>query len=215
MAAPEQQNSPLQNEQNAEALARLTRFVSALIEPERLRIAGLLAGAPLMVWEIIQETSLPEEIVQKHLRQLEQANVIRRQPVADSEQAHSSQYVTFELDRAAVSALGPDIGRLQGRPKARPTEDRARTIASFFDDDGRLMSFPRKPTQLLWILEEIATKFEAGRDYPEREVNALLKPINEDVATLRRALIDYKLMSRDHGVYRREWFPPEETGTPA
>jgi len=34
-------------------------------------------------------------------------------------------------------------------------------------------------------------------------VNDLLRPVNTDVATIRRALVDHGLMTRASGVYRR------------
>jgi hypothetical protein len=53
------------------------------------------------------------------------------------------------------------------------------------------------------VLERIAQEFEPGRDYTEREVNIVLLDFHDDVATLRRGLIEHKLMQRDRGIYRR------------
>jgi hypothetical protein len=44
--------------------------------------------------------------------------------------------------------------------------------------------------------------FTAGRDYDEREVNAILGRAHDDVATLRRELVGYGFMSRARGTYR-------------
>jgi hypothetical protein len=46
-------------------------------------------------------------------------------------------------------------------------------------------------------------RFEPGCTYHELEVNALLKPLHPDVATLRRLLITEKLMSRENSIYQR------------
>ena len=43
---------------------------------------------------------------------------------------------------------------------------------------------------------------QAGRAYAEAEVNDLLRPAHEDVATLRRELVDYGFLARADGVYR-------------
>ena len=45
-------------------------------------------------------------------------------------------------------------------------------------------------------------RFAPGRSYPESEVNDLLREAHEDVATLRRELVDYGFMVRDRGIYR-------------
>ena len=45
--------------------------------------------------------------------------------------------------------------------------------------------------------------FEIGVRYPERDVNAMLRAFHDDVATLRRYLVDEHFLSRDAGVYWR------------
>jgi hypothetical protein len=45
-------------------------------------------------------------------------------------------------------------------------------------------------------------RFAPGRSYPESEVNELLREAHDDVATLRRELVDYGFMVRDRGNYR-------------
>lgn len=52
------------------------------------------------------------------------------------------------------------------------------------------------------VIQELLTWFEPGRDYPEREVNGILRDAHEDVATLRRELVDYGYLHRANGIYR-------------
>ena len=51
------------------------------------------------------------------------------------------------------------------------------------------------------VMEVVARAFEWGRIYEEKEVNAILKEIHPETATLRRELIDQKIMTREHGRY--------------
>ena len=78
-----------------------------------------------------------------------------------------------------------------------------KTIRAFVKD-GRLVSIPAKPAKrdllLPWLLDEC---FPEDRDYEEKEVNMRLALLNPDVSALRRHLIDARLMTRDHGIYRR------------
>ncbi len=67
--------------------------------------------------------------------------------------------------------------------------------------NGRLVSIPAQRTKRRIILEELARSFEWGRIYTEPEVNAMLKSFHEDVSSLRRYLIDERLMMRDRGRY--------------
>jgi hypothetical protein len=53
------------------------------------------------------------------------------------------------------------------------------------------------------VLEHIAQDFDAGSQYSEADVNAILKRRFDDHATLRRYLVDYGLLQRDHGSYWR------------
>ena len=59
------------------------------------------------------------------------------------------------------------------------------------------------------MLLELLRRFEAGRDYSEPEVNAILREAHDDVATLRRELVDYRYLVRADGVYRVADAPPE------
>lgn len=62
-----------------------------------------------------------------------------------------------------------------------------------------LKVFPPKQKRKLVILRVIAREFEAGRRYSEKEVNAVLKPIFADYATIRRYLLEYGFMDRTLG----------------
>jgi hypothetical protein len=48
-----------------------------------------------------------------------------------------------------------------------------------------------------WILiAAVARLFDAQREYTEKEVMAILKPLNPDPITIRRYLVDYKFLWR-------------------
>lgn len=76
-----------------------------------------------------------------------------------------------------------------------------RAVASFFDG-GRLRSIPTRRRPRTAVLMHLLLRFERGREYAEREVNALLATAHEDVASLRRELVDYRWLLRADGVYR-------------
>ncbi len=78
-----------------------------------------------------------------------------------------------------------------------------RRVIETFVRDGAIPSFPAKLKKQLVLWRWVVERFEMDRDYSEAEVNALLRPVNADVATIRRALVDHGLMSRGLGVYRR------------
>jgi hypothetical protein len=95
-----------------------------------------------------------------------------------------------------------------------PASDR-KVLRAYFADDGRLVQIPSMRgagglKKLHVVLRRLAEEFAVGERYPEREVNARLARFHEDVATLRRNLVDLGYMARENGVY---WRLPQADGT--
>jgi hypothetical protein len=88
-------------------------------------------------------------------------------------------------------------------PLAQALADRDRVLAAFLDADGRLVRIPARHRKRLVVLDHLARVFEPGQRYPETEVNALLRAFHEDVASLRRYLVDEGFLTREAGVYWR------------
>ena len=80
---------------------------------------------------------------------------------------------------------------------------REQVLRTFFDDEGRLTSIPAKHAKRLVVLDRLAQLFEPGERYPETEVNRRLRSAHDDVASLRRYLVDEGFLSRDAGIYWR------------
>ncbi len=60
----------------------------------------------------------------------------------------------------------------------------------------KLKIFSPKEKKKIVILRKIASQFEHGKVYTEKEVNSIIKEIYEDYATIRRYLIEYGYMER-------------------
>jgi hypothetical protein len=69
--------------------------------------------------------------------------------------------------------------------------------------DGRLTSMPRPGRKRRIVLDYLATAFEPGLRYQEAQVNAILRSWHDDVAALRRYLVEEGLLTREAGVYWR------------
>ena len=87
---------------------------------------------------------------------------------------------------------------------SHPEDQYAAVVLRAFVRHGRLTAIPaqqrKKEVVLLFLLDAC---FADDRDYPEPEVNERLRQYHEDVAALRRYLVDARLMTRTAGVYRR------------
>jgi hypothetical protein len=84
-----------------------------------------------------------------------------------------------------------------------PDAFEAKVLRSFLRE-GRLVSIPaqekKKQVVLRYLLDHC---FPEDRAYPEREVNQRLALLHPDVAALRRYLVEFRLMTRAAGEYRR------------
>ena len=79
----------------------------------------------------------------------------------------------------------------------------AKVLRTFFVDD-RLVSIPAQEKKKLVVLRYLLERcFAEDRPYPEKEVNQRLALFHPDVASLRRYLVEYGLLTREAGVYRR------------
>ena len=78
----------------------------------------------------------------------------------------------------------------------------SRVLATFVKD-GRIVTMPTKRAKRLVVLDHVAQSFEPGRTYPESQVNEVLRSFHEDVAALRRYLVDEGFLTREAGVYWR------------
>ncbi len=76
-------------------------------------------------------------------------------------------------------------------------------LERFLTPDGRLRSIPSKQAKLLVVLDHLVQSFELGEVYTEAQVNEILRRSHDDVASLRRYLVDHEFLSRREGLYWR------------
>lgn len=72
------------------------------------------------------------------------------------------------------------------------------SIRVFLDSSGKITKIPVPERTKLPLLRYLAGKFEADRDYTEKEVNAIIGAWHtfNDFFILRRLLVDYGLLGR-------------------
>jgi len=84
-------------------------------------------------------------------------------------------------------------------------EDWERKILDTFLDGKRLIRIPAKRKKRDVVLRWLREEFERGVEYPEAEVNRILRTHHPDCATLRRELFEAGYLHRrgGGGVYWR------------
>ncbi len=181
-----------------ERCQRAARFVGALSDEERLRIAARLLAGAWTVGDLGAALGLPPAAVARHLARLEQAGLVERPPGEPGRWRLDRQALR---DYAAVAA--PEAAALERPTSPDPWADKV--LHDFFVGE-RLKEVPASRKKRLVVLIWLAERFEPGRAYPEREVNLILQRHHPDFAWLRRELVDHRLLLREGGVY---WRPAE------
>ena len=108
-------------------------------------------------------------------------------------------------------ALQGDVFQQAARSEAAPPApsafaDEPDDIAKVLDvafSDGKLVNFPTKRSKRLIVLDHLVQRFDIGQHYPEADVNASLREVHDDVAMLRRWMVDEQFLDRSGGMYWR------------
>ncbi len=180
---------------NARELARLLKVIA---DESRLRILGLLAEKPLVGKDIATRLDLTPPTVSHHMRKLVDAGIV----TATSDAQKRRYALNGDLLRAMrrTPLESPDQEPVDGQ-QDEEAAFRAKVIRTFFDGD-RLRSIPAHRKQRVVVLQKLLERFDPSRTYPETEVNDLLRKAHDDVASLRRELVDYGFMTRERGIYQ-------------
>ena len=177
---------------------RLLAFFKALANKSRLRIIGILANREASVGDLADLLEVREPTVSHHLSILKELDLVRME-------AHGNVHV-YSLNEDALSEIKRDV--FSPKHVAAMVQDvdarswKEKVLQTFVIDD-RLAQIPAQRKKRVVILQWLAEKFKPGERYAEREVNEILRQAHPDVASLRRYLVSWGFMERDHGTYWR------------
>ncbi len=178
----------------------LARLLKVIADETRLRILGTLASNPMTGKELAESLNLSPPTISHHMRKLTDAGIV----IAESE----AQRQWYRLDTVMLAEsrkIPLDSPPLPAEDVAGDRDDearfRAKVISDFFVGE-RLRDIPAQRKRRLIILQHLMKRFDPERTFRESEVNDLLRPAHDDVATLRRELVDYGYLQRDRGIYQ-------------
>jgi ADP-ribose pyrophosphatase YjhB (NUDIX family) len=168
------------------------RLVGLLAEPDRLRVVAALALGAQTSAEVVRATGLDPRAVAAALRRLETGGLVST--VAGALRLAEEQFA------ATARAETPS----QAAEDHGVSDPAAAAVLRAFIRDGRLTQMPAARGKRRVVLEHLASTFEPGVRYPERQVNAMLRAwYPTDHVSLRRYLVDEQLLARDAGEYWR------------
>jgi hypothetical protein len=167
------------------------RLLGLLAEPDRLKVVAAIVLGAHTVDQIVEVTELEPKAVEHALSRLTSGGLVggdRRHLTIDEEEL-----------RAAVrsAAEAREAGEKLGLPPV------ASDVLRRFVRNGRLVSIPMARSKRLVVLDHLSQEFEPGWRYTEADVNEILGDYHEDVAALRRYLVDEGFMAREAGEYWR------------
>ncbi|WP_216324945.1 DUF2087 domain-containing protein [Deinococcus aestuarii] len=166
----------------------------ALSHPARLALLRLTWTQPLSGETLTRLMNLAPATVSHHLAALAEAGLTTvRQD--GHHRLHGANHAALDVTLAALI-------RGEGEPPTAEDPYRARVLRAFMQD-GRLTRIPAQRKKRDVILMELASLFEPGRTYTEREVSEALAEYHPDFFTLRRELVGLGLLARENGVYWR------------
>lgn len=199
----------MSNLSGSEGNVDLLRFFKALADETRLKMVALLASKSRSGEQLAELLSIKRPTVSHHLSKLADAGL-----VSSTSEGHKKFYtLRFDAVRATAQQLQAkdpglrvpeDAETSKFYPNRVPYDEYDRKVLKdFFNSDGSLRQLPMQRKKFLAVLKHIVKDVEPGRQYTEKQINALLKRRHPDTASLRRGMIDFRLMEREAGVYWR------------
>jgi hypothetical protein len=176
----------------ANAIPDAATIVGQLADGDRRRVLAAVELGAATLAQAVSATGLPEHRVAKALARLVDTRLVsscRKEGFA----------VRGEVFTAAARELltRPPSTEHDGEPAE------IRRVLQHFVRGGRLVGIPVGREKRRAVLDWVAQRFEPGRRYTEREVNGILSEHHDDVATLRRYLVDDDFLDRASGEYWR------------
>jgi len=182
---------------STDEMKQLVVLGRALSDLTRIRILGLLGQRAMYGQELAQALDVTPPTITHHLQPLVKAGLVKAR--------REDNFRFYELDSEGLQHIAESTQRIArtlfgSEPLPPKSNGRARVVDSFIKD-GHLLSLPAQYKKRRYVMEEIAHSFEWGRLYEEKEVNAIMRTFNDDFASLRREMIDQRIMMRENGKY--------------
>lgn len=172
-------------------------IIKALSDNSRLRILRALLEKPYYVEELGARLNLGAPTVSFHLKKLEQAGFVKKEK--------EQYYVIFSVKEETLKLTLKDLVLIDDKDKEnqdKRLEDYKIKVLHTYFKKNRLLRLPSQEKKRRIVLEEFASKFAPEKQYAESEVNNIITGMYDDYCTIRRELIDRKIMMRNGTTYK-------------
>ncbi len=169
-------------------------LLKLLADETRLEILNILLKEDSYVEKIACELSLTPATICYHLKKMESAGIVNC--------SRAQFYIIYSVNREIFEK--PLYELIKKEEVVINTEEKyKKEVISNFFKYGRLTQIPTQRKKREIVLYEILLQFEIGREYDEKEVNEIILRYHDDFCTIRREMIAFGMMTRDHETYKR------------
>jgi len=173
------------------------KMFKCLADKSRLLIIQSLVQEDMYTERLAERLGVSAPTVSFHLKKLIDTGFV---------QARKEQYYTIYSvckERLSFNVLDIIEAEMVDDEAAERDKTYREGVLNAFFKYGKLKTIPAQLKKRAIILEEICKAFEVGRGYTEKEVNLIIADFHDDFAALRRGMIDFGLMKRSDGIYRK------------
>ena len=164
-------------------------LLKLIADETRIEILNILLKEDSYVEKIACELSLTPATICYHLKKMEAAGVVNC--------SRSQFYIIYSLNREIFDK--PLYELIKKDEEIVNTEEKyKKEVLSNFFKYGRLTQIPTQRKKREIVLAEILRQFEFEREYDEKEVNEIILRYHEDFCTIRREMISFGMMTRQH-----------------
>ncbi|RKP46740.1 DUF2087 domain-containing protein [Cohnella endophytica] len=191
-------------------LEKVVNFHKALADATRIKILILLAEGELNGQTLAEKLGVTPATITHHATKLRDAALINERREKNTIYFTLNDYFIKSNSAATEALIYRRVGASKGESGTMNEENqrtRDSVLRNFFTAEGKLKSLPAQLKKKLIVLEHLVSRLEKGRAYSEKELNAFIKEVHEDFATIRREFIMHQFMYREREVY--ELNPPE------
>lgn len=168
----------------------------ALADETRMKILNALKEKEMYVELLSERLQLTPATVSFHMKKLLAAGLVETR----REQYYTMYALRMEAFELTLAQLTFAEAQSDASERQREEMYRQKVLKSFMPY-GYCEVMPAQSKKRMIIYEEIIKKFEKGRQYTEKEVNALIGQVHGDFCMVRRAFIGLGWMTRENGVY--------------
>lgn len=191
------------------------QILKALADESRLTLLRLLNTGEYTVGGLAERVGLSEPTVSHHLSRMRKVGLLTLRMAGNQRfyRVNKDALERFKRQIAEIEHFPPEPEAIVSNNNwidALGWDGEDQQVLRSYTVNGCLTRLPTKRRKLMVILRWLATLFEPGRMYSEKEVNAIIRRVYEaDYVSLRRDLIDAGYLRRERGG-GKYWLTPAE-----